>query len=440
VVAGWRPDRLFQVLYQDEVAVMEVDGSNQQVLTQSGADTLPTWSRETNEIIFVTRRDATTSALRVISSHGGLDTAYIDNEYLWWDSEPEHAPFGDNIAFQSTRNGTWNIWVKTQLAVMQLTASPSPFSPNDDGHQDTTAIRFTLVGGAARLDLKVYDAANAMVVALLEDELGAAGDNVVTWDGRDRFGERVSDGAYTYRLTIPGSAGAAPIEHAGTVRVDTTPPTFEEWSIPDLNVSTQGPQTICVTVADSTEVKPGTTRLQYGIASAANLRTPDVIGWTDFGSGSCGTLDLSWSQYPGMYVFIRAYAEDVQGNVTYSQMQKQPISASAPHPTTVHLRRGFNLTAIPSEVASHPDLRNWLPVLGDADEIEQVMAYDSQAGTFVTVLPDAPANPRFELTGGEGPIVYATQNKAVTFLSAAHRNCPSVWQGNWPLVMLPRGG
>ena len=85
--------------------------------------------------------------------------------------------------------------------------------------------------------------------------------------------------------------------------------------------------------------------------------------------------------------------------------------------TTIHLKKGFNLIAIPEDVTSMPDLKDWLPVLGDSLKIKKVMVYDGQAGKFITLIPGDTSNPGFILKGGEGLIVYAKQDKDITFTS-----------------------
>jgi flagellar hook assembly protein FlgD len=319
-----------QSLYMDQVAVMNADGSSLETLTASGADFLPAWSRETDQIIFVTQRDEKTRAVWVVNSNGSNERAYLSNENMWWDSEPEQSPVDDKIAFQSTRNGTWNIWVKTQLQAPDITASPDPFSPNDDETKDTTNITFNLVGGTAQVDLKVYDSGDSLVATLLEHQLAEIGENIVTWNGRNDSGIIVPDGTYICRISIEGNAGADAIESSCTVIVDNTPPVFSGWVIPGLNSSTQGPQNISVNVTDSTSVNTAATRLQYSIATYDMLSSPDVIGWTDFGDGSSGALELNWSNFNGKYLFIRCYAEDEHGNAAYSDVYKTFIGDVEP--------------------------------------------------------------------------------------------------------------
>ena len=84
---------------------------------------------------------------------------------------------------------------------------------------------------------------------------------------------------------------------------------------------------------------------------------------------------------------------------------------------TVPIYKGFNLISIPDDVSGNPDLRDWMPVIGDSTEIEKVMAYDDQTDEYITLIPDSPDNPGFILTNGEGLIVYAKQDKEAVFNS-----------------------
>lgn len=109
--------------------------------------------------------------------------------------------------------------------------------------------------------------------------------------------------------------------------------------------------------------------------------------------------------------------EDVNHNGRVDAGETDPNDASSKPAALIHLKKGFNLVAIPSDVTSIPELKDWLPVLGDASEIEKVMAYDDEADKFITVTPEDPSNPSFILKGGEGLIVYAKQDKEITFTS-----------------------
>lgn len=331
---AWSPDgtkiAFTKSLYVDEVAVMNSDGSNQVVLTKSDADMLPTWSKQTDQIIFVTKRDEVTSAIVIINSNGSNEAIYFDNQGSWWDSEPDQSPVNDNIAIQSTRNGTWNIWVKTQLYIKDVLVSPDPFSPNKDGIKDTVNITFELVGGAANADLKIYDPENNLITTLLDNELSGIGKNTVKWDGTNSLGEKVDDGIYPFTIIVQGSSDDVCIEKKGIINVDTTPPTFSEWSIPDI--FTEGPKNISLKISDNSPINYAVTKIQYGIANSQEDESPKLIEWTDIGNGSSGILNLSWSNYKSDYLFIRAYSEDNQLNAAFSNVQKKIIKDTDNNP------------------------------------------------------------------------------------------------------------
>ncbi len=90
---------------------------------------------------------------------------------------------------------------------------------------------------------------------------------------------------------------------------------------------------------------------------------------------------------------------------------------SFPGTTVTYLKKGFNFIAIPAEVEYRKNLREWLPILGDSSVIEKVLVYDDQTGTFVTLIPGDPLFEGFILKGGEGLIVYAKQDKEISFTS-----------------------
>jgi hypothetical protein len=73
--------------------------------------------------------------------------------------------------------------------------------------------------------------------------------------------------------------------------------------------------------------------------------------------------------------------------------ETDPTDASSSPAAIVHLKKGFNLIGIHAA----GDLGDWLQALGDSTEIEKVMAYDSQAETFVTLIPGDPSNVEFTL-------------------------------------------
>jgi flagellar hook assembly protein FlgD len=92
------------------------------------------------------------------------------------------------------------------LRLPQLTAAPNPFNP-----QVQISFRSEKSGPIA---LHVYDVRGRRIVTLYEGPL-AAGDQVLTWDGRDKAGRSVASGVYYLRLET--AAGVA-IEKIALVR------------------------------------------------------------------------------------------------------------------------------------------------------------------------------------------------------------------------------
>jgi len=105
------------------------------------------------------------------------------------------------------------------------------------------------------------------------------------------------------------------------------------------------------------------------------------------------------------------------GNVIYSDVRKWPISPAIPWIMRVWLTKCFNLISIPAEVTFTNNLRDRLQVLGHTSVIEKVLAYNEQAGRFITLIPGEQSAEGFTLKGGEGLIVYAKQDKEITFTS-----------------------
>ena len=186
--------------------------------------------------------------------------------------------------------------------------------------------------------------------------------------------------------------------------------------------------------------------LEYEFAIGTSAGAADVVDWTGFdvepdGSVTLDGLDLPFGQeyfvsvriinFAGHVVsdvgssdgviILDSYAdpdEDGADNQSEINAGSNPFNINSfPAVTTVHLSRGFNLVAIPAEVVYQPDLRNWLSAFGDSSEIEKVMVYDDEASKFITLIPEDGSNPSFMLQGGEGLIVYANQDKEITFTS-----------------------
>ena len=96
------------------------------------------------------------------------------------------------------------------------------FSPNGDGRFDRATVRFEL-RKRDRVTLAVVDADGDEVRELIGGRAFLPYREIrARWDGRNDDGERVPDGVYRYRITLPDQGRNVVIPES--VRLDTTAP------------------------------------------------------------------------------------------------------------------------------------------------------------------------------------------------------------------------
>lgn len=383
----WSPDgskiAFTKSLYVNEVAIMNSDGNNQEVITTSGADKLPTWSAKTNNIVFVSQRNDTGFGIRIIENNGSNDEVYIDNEQTYMDTEPELSPVNDIIAFESTRNGTWNIWVKTQIFLTDVRISNEVISPNFDTIKESTSITFTLAGGSANLDIFIFDENNTIIKSVANNELYTPGEITFSWDGTDDVSNVVPDGKYTFKISIKGSAGnSSSTQSSGVITVDTTPPSFSNWQIFD-EVLAEGAQDISVNVADGTQVDDNNTVLQYGVASTYDKTAPDILPWTDFANNNNGVVNLKWEDYDSNYFLVRGFAEDTNGNIGYSDVQIRALSVGNVPPSISGLAESYTIAE--DQIAGPIEFSATDPESDDASLAISIVSYSSTLIEIISI-------------------------------------------------------
>lgn len=87
-----------------------------------------------------------------------------------------------------------------------LTITPSPFSPDGDGFDDATRIRFDLTSDIASVRVRIYDARGRLVRTLEESRLvGRTGELI--WDGRGHDGQTLRIGIYVVLFEALDTAG-----------------------------------------------------------------------------------------------------------------------------------------------------------------------------------------------------------------------------------------
>ena len=304
------------------ISIINGDGSNRQDIIKNGKN--PVWGNYSNTVLFTAIDDKTPDSIKLFDFNTHDAYSIIDNQNIWQDSNPVQSMNTNDIAFQSTRDGKTNLWLLTEVVIDHINVTPESFSPNADGIIDTTDIQFSLSGGIPAVQVTIFNASGYSVTTLLDENDVIDMSNQITWNGTDQMGTIVPDGIYTCKVISRGNFKMSAIEKSITITVDTTPPHFEDWLIP-VEFSDNATY-FTMTVLSGMDLN--SKWLQYGIASSNSDDSPNVIGWDDFGEGLDGQLHLNWSNYEGMYLFIRAYAEDMLGNFSYSTIEKLLISNS----------------------------------------------------------------------------------------------------------------
>ncbi len=121
-----------------------------------------------------------------------------ENTTYYWrakslDSQGSYSKYSDVAIFRTSgklTSVTENLEIPNSFELAQN--YPNPFNP-------TTLISYSLPKGAF-VTLKVYDMLGKEVKTLVSKEV-AAGKYSIEWNGDDNFGNKVSTGAYVYRIT-----------------------------------------------------------------------------------------------------------------------------------------------------------------------------------------------------------------------------------------------
>lgn len=97
-----------------------------------------------------------------------------------------------------------------------LGVSPSPFTPNNDGRDDVTEIRYTIEQPTGKIDLFVYDARGRQV-RRLAGGLSGTTEGSILWDGRDEDGDVLPTARYIVLLEAEKENGTVNRERATVI-------------------------------------------------------------------------------------------------------------------------------------------------------------------------------------------------------------------------------
>ncbi len=88
-----------------------------------------------------------------------------------------------------------SVYQKSAQKTVTLSIEPNPFSPDNDGFEDVTFIKYSLDANIDLVRIRIYDS-KGRLVRTLTDNLPTGADGEIIFDGRDEFGEALPLGIY----------------------------------------------------------------------------------------------------------------------------------------------------------------------------------------------------------------------------------------------------
>lgn len=113
-----------------------------------------------------------------------------------------------------------SIYTPVPITTAEITISPNPFSPDGDGFEDFTIIKYKLKSNITQVRMKVFDVNGRLVRTLLNNQLSGSEGEVI-FNGLNDNGERLRLGIYIIFLEAVDSQGGVVETVKGTVVVAT---------------------------------------------------------------------------------------------------------------------------------------------------------------------------------------------------------------------------
>ena len=111
-----------------------------------------------------------------------------------------------------------SLYTTPSAAGAAISFSPNPFSPDGDGFEDVTIMRYQLPVSASVLRVRIYDSMGRLIRMLADGEPGASRGELI-WDGFDNDRRRVSMGIYVVLLEARSADGQRIFSSKGVVVV-----------------------------------------------------------------------------------------------------------------------------------------------------------------------------------------------------------------------------
>jgi hypothetical protein len=125
------------------------------------------------------------------------------------DNLPQLISAGDAASDSLARGDDLSVTIRVGEDLIHfLETTPAPFTPNNDGINDSVLITYDIANltGTAPILVEVYDLTGSYIKALYVG-MDSSGRYQQVWDGTDASGNRLSPGIYLVRVTIEADSG-----------------------------------------------------------------------------------------------------------------------------------------------------------------------------------------------------------------------------------------
>ncbi len=130
------------------------------------------------------------------------DKAFADNRSWERYIDADRKSFwGGSFDPAGSTPGFPNSYFYPRLGSIDIEISPDPFSPDGDGFEDVTIIKYNPPEGES-FELAVYDISGRKVKTFLKNDVSIPGE--ITWDGRGDDGRRLPVGIYIVYARVEG--------------------------------------------------------------------------------------------------------------------------------------------------------------------------------------------------------------------------------------------
>ncbi len=118
-------------------------------------------------------------------------------------------PSSGVVAFDELRcepfTGFEKEWNNNKV-IQELKIDPIPFSPNNDGYNDTVSFYF-LLKQKAKINLRIYDLAGNIIKEFAQQEFTPGSEIPISWDGKDYSNKIVKNGIFFFQFKAQGEDG-----------------------------------------------------------------------------------------------------------------------------------------------------------------------------------------------------------------------------------------